>query len=426
MEEILCQARQHETYLIELRRRFHRHPELSGREEETVRGVAEELSGMGIRYTVVQNGGVLAEIQGGQGPGRTVMLRADMDALPVEEARENLLQPKNAVSQTAGISHVCGHDAHTAMLLTAARVLNERRERFPGRVLLLFERGEEATYNIIHLMKHLHDRHEEVDTCYACHVASFADSGTLVVFDRAACAGSFEFDVRLTGRGGHGSRPDEANSPVDCFAAVYGAMQSLHLRHFSPFLPLTFSVGRLRAGEAKNIIPETLSFGGTFRVFDMDTARAVQAELRELIPAVCAAYGCQAEVELSAVCAPVVNHPACVQMAREAIGAAIGPERIRSGEPWMGSESFSVLSEMWPSVYAGLGIRNAEKGTGAAHHSPEFDVDEEVLVLGTASYVAYAEGFLRSGPDVAADRYPGGIAELYLKNGWDDGVFAPA
>lgn len=423
MKTILEQAWDCQENLVALRRWFHEYPELSGEEEKTVSRISQELTGLGIGHVVVENGGILAEVAGGRGPGKTVLLRADVDALPVQESPENLRGTKAVVSCVPGVSHVCGHDAHAAMLLGAARILRDRREAFPGRVLLLFERGEEATYNIIYLMKYLHDHQVRVDSCFGCHVASFVDAGRLAIFGGSACAGSFEFDVTLHGRGGHGSRPDEANSPLDCYAAVYTAMQSMHLRHFSPFTPLSFSVGYVKAGEAKNIIPDTLRFGGTFRVFGRKDAQAVQTCLRQLIPAVAASWGCTAEVALSAVCAPVVNHPACVQLAREAIGGVIGPERLQDSEPWMGSESFSVLSEMWPSVYAALGIRNPDRGTGAAHHSPEFDVDEDCLYLGAAAHAAYAEGFLNSTLDVSGEKYPGSIAELYIENGWDTGVF---
>ena len=212
---------------IDLRRKLHRHPELSSKEEATVALIDQFLKDQGIRTQVVEHGGVLGWIEGGK-PGRTVLLRADIDALPIEEEAANGGGlPKSCVSEVKGVQHACGHDGHTAMLLTAAKLLQAHREDLEGTVLLCFERGEEATMNIYHIMKALEKAGIHPDSVFGLHVSPHTPAGTLQIQAGPLMAGMFSFHVRLQGRGGHGSRPDLCINPIDCYAAIGQALAAL-------------------------------------------------------------------------------------------------------------------------------------------------------------------------------------------------------
>ena len=204
--EILKEIQALENEMMNWRRQLHRHPELSGQEEETCRLIEGVLREAGIDCVNVPDGGVLGFMEG-KPTGRTVLLRADVDALPMDEDASNMKQPKACVSEVAGVSHACGHDAHTAMLLAAAKVLAAHRGELNGRVILYFERGEEKTGNCIRLYRWIEENHVHVDSCFALHVNPSLDSGLIAVNDGPVMAANVCFDVKIKGRSAHGSQP---------------------------------------------------------------------------------------------------------------------------------------------------------------------------------------------------------------------------
>ncbi len=422
MDRILEDVKKYKEYMVEMRRYFHRHPELSGQELKTIERISQELGEMGIEHQVIEDGGILAEIRG-SASGKTVLLRADVDALPVQESECNLAGPKAVVSENKNAAHLCGHDAHTAMLLGAAKVLQERREEFPGRVLLVFERGEEATYNLVHIMKYIQEHNIEIDTGFGCHVANFLETGKTAVQIGPAFAGYLSFTVRIIGTGGHGSRPDEARNPIDCFAAIAGEINCYRTKYISPFEPFSISIGSVHGGSAENIIPGEVVFSGSCRIFNIETADMIAERLRATVKNMCAEFECTSEIEIPPIMVPVINHRDCAELAKRAIENAVGSEHMVDSEAWMGSESFSMISSLWPSVFISLGIKNDKKGTGAPHHNSMFDIDEEALPIGAAAHVAYATAFLSSSLDPKEDRYAGTIEEFHRSLQMDFGVF---
>ena len=203
--------------------------------------------------------------------------------------------------------------------------------------------------------------------------------------------------MTIRGKGGHGSRPDLSNNPIDAFVDIYNRLNTLRMTKINPFTPLTFSIGEVTAGNSQNVIPEELKFKGTMRTFDREGAGMIfHEEFKKLIDSVCENHRCTAEyTRYTQPGLPVINDEECVALARDAIGKELGIDCLTTAEPWMASESFARFLNKWPGVFAFIGIKNEEKGVGAAHHNPSFDIDEAVLYKGTAAAAAYALAFLQ-------------------------------
>ena len=390
-----------ESEMIADRRWLHEHPELSGQETRTIDYITSRLESLGLSIYVIPQGGVIGVLNEKK-EGPCVLLRADCDALPIMESEKNLKRPRSCVSSAPGVMHACGHDAHMAMLLAAARTLSELRDELPGSVLFVFERGEEVGGKgfLENLLPFIEERFA-VSTCYATHVRWDIPAGKIAVPSGAAMAGAFGFDVTIVGRGGHGSRPDLAVSPVDCFCAIHQQLQALRMRAVAPDQVLTYSLGVVEAGQQANVIPESLRFAGTVRTFD--TARAGERfakEMKSIIEHTCAAHGCTYTLtHFSKPLYEVYNHPKAAEFARQAIAQGVGMGALGMCEPWMASESMSAYLKLWPGVLVFTGVRNEEKGCGANHHTPEFDVDEGALVYGAAAAVAYTQAYLTKKPE---------------------------
>lgn len=414
---ILKQIQKHEEEFIRWRHYFHKNPELSNEEEKTCEIIAKILQEMSVECINVPKGGVLGFIRG-EKTGKTVLLRADVDALLVAEEHQNLKCKKASISLKNGVSHACGHDAHIAMLLAAAKVLAEYREQVEGTVVLMFERGEEHSNNCIVLYKYLEENHIHIDTAFGLHVYSNLPSGKVAINDGAVMSGNVIFHVKIRGKSGHGSRPDQAINPIDCFVAIYNGIQSIRMRKNSPFSPITFSIGKIEAGTVNNVIPEELIFQGTCRFCSQEEGKIFKEAITDLLENITKAYNCSYEYELlRGPNLPVLNEERCATLARKALAEVIEQERICQCEPWLASEPFSRTLCKWPGVYALLGIQNEEKGTGAPHHNGKFDVDDEALKYGVAAYVSYALAFLQSEIDLDDCRYQGTFADLYEELG---------
>ncbi|MBQ1255112.1 MAG: amidohydrolase, partial [Clostridia bacterium] len=214
-------AKQYEDYIIGLRRHFHEHPELTGKEFQTLLKVSSELEAMGIPYVEIPEGGILATLTGHTDNGKAVLLRADLDALAIWEPEENLNQKRVCKSQTPGVMHACGHDGHIAMLLGAAKLLQEQKDTFKGTVYLCFERGEEGGGNVRYILEYLEREQVHIDSVYAAHLYAEMESGKIAINDGAMMACNMAFHVTIRGKGGHGSRPDLSNNPIDAFVDIY-------------------------------------------------------------------------------------------------------------------------------------------------------------------------------------------------------------
>ncbi len=388
--------KKHEEYIISMRRYFHANPELSGEEINTVKKISNELESMGIEYTLIEKGGILAKITGGNSD-KAVLLRADVDALKIDENADNLIKNgRTCVSKNKGVMHACGHDGHTAMLLGAAKALSQMKDKINGTIYLCFECGEELIGYARYILKYIEDNHIKIDTVFGMHLYSGLESGKIIINDADVMAGNITFDVTIIGKGGHGSRPDQAISPIDCFAHVHQRL--LEFRKDERFKKCTYSVGQVFAGSAKNIIPQTLSFGGTMRTFDMENVgEKFFDEFINMLENTTKEHGCKAEYNMPVISnLPLINDSKFASFARETINKKLGENFVSTGEPWMATESFSNYTYQWPGVFALVGIKNDKKGTGAPHHNNQFDIDEDVLINGTLMHVVYALEYLKS------------------------------
>lgn len=394
----LCSlAEKYEDYIIAMRQYFHQNPERSGMELKTVAKISQELKAIGIDHVVIENGGVLAWIQGTG--DKAVLLRADIDALPIQETPDNLLPGKRTcISQNDGLMHACGHDGHTAMLLGAVRILKDLQAKINGTVYFCFERGEESSDNLKYILQYISDNNIAIDTTFGIHVDPQLPSGVIGINDTYMMAGNAGFKVTLTGKGGHASRPDLCCNPVDCFVAIHQRLQGLRMNSISPFQPCTFTITRIDCGETSNIIAPQLSFFGTLRSFDREnSAPAFISAFQKSVTEIAAAYGCTSAIQISpTISLPVNNDPTLAPWAREQIGQVLGAENVCTADPSMGAESYADFVTQWHGIFAFLGIQNSEKGCGAPWHNPSFDIDEAALKNGSIAASAYALQYLNA------------------------------
>lgn len=403
LKQIAAQGRELAPYAVELRRHLHRHPEPTSREFETVKFICAQLSKLGIPYHNIPDGGILAEIRSAgleDASAPHVLLRADCDALTMEESETVAGLPRACRSENPGVAHMCGHDSHMAMLLGAARLLaGMDPAEIKGVIYLLFERGEEGGNCIYYVMKYIQEQGIRIDTCFAMHVDPQTEVGKFALKPGPDRAGSVMFEVELIGKGGHGSRPDLANNPIDCFVAIAGALKDVRMRHIAPDRIITVNIGSVRSGSKRNIVPESLKFNGTARLFDVDTGKLFKERLHAIIESMAALYGCRAVYqEFSGPSLSVSNDPTATQLAQDALTELFGADNVEDAGIDMTAESFSTLSTYYPSVMVRLGVWDKTRGEAAGLHKPEFDLDERALPYGIAAYAAYALRYLEQRP----------------------------
>jgi amidohydrolase len=371
--------------LIALRREIHQHPELAYRETATAARVAKFLDGGGIALrTGIGGTGVLATVGGGG--GRTVMLRVDMDGLPIQEQNE-----VPYASRVAGAMHACGHDGHVAMGAVAARILAGRK--LDGTVRVLFQPAEEGEGGAQAMIAG--GVLEGVDVTVGVHLWNELPAGTLGVKAGPLMAAVDRLKIVIHGRGGHGGRPQAAADPVVAAAHVVTALQTIVAREVNPVQAAVVTIGSIHGGEAFNVIPENVTLTGTIRSFDADLRRSMPERINRIASGIAQGLGCRAEVEVRAGNPAVINDPAVAEVARRAAERVVGADRVVTPEPTMGGEDMAVYFERTPGCFVFVGSANKERGLDYAHHSPRFDFDEAALAIGCDFLVAAAEEALK-------------------------------
>lgn len=394
--DILKESKALYDYTVAIRRHLHENPELSGREFNTVRLICSELDKMGVQYVNIPDGGILAHIDGAL-EGKTVLLRADCDALPIDELPKNAKKQKTCVSHVPGVTHACGHDAHTAMLLSAAKLLKNNTNAIKGRVYLLFERGEEGGGNIYWVFKYIQENNIHIDASFAEHTSTELPAGQISCQGGPINAGFVSYRVTLTGKGGHGSRPDRSINPIDCFVAIYECLKTIRMNHVAPDVMLTNSMGMVQAGTAGNVIPQTLTFCGTCRFYDVAAGNIFKKKLVEICEAQGRLFECDVKFDnLSGPGLSVVNNDNLAEIGAKAVKEALGEGAVQPLSFSMGSESYSYFTTYYPAVMMRVGIKNEEEGITIGAHNPGFDIDEKGMQYGTAAYAAAALGYLNS------------------------------
>ncbi len=394
-EEIIRLSEEKRDYVIECRRTVHRYAEPGGKERKTSRFIRQELEEKGLRVLKAGDTGLIAVLDTGK-EGAHILLRADMDALPIPEAGENLTQKRACISENKGTCHACGHDAHTAMLLGAVRILADNREKLTGVVYACFESGEETGSGVGDMIEAL--KQFRIDTCFALHVYSELESGRICVEPGARMAGTSVIDLLVKGRGGHGARPDLAANPVFCAAAMLNNLAAAWPNRLDPYEMVTLGITRIQGGDSCNIIPETARVGGTLRFFHEEAAGKAVAILRKVIDHTAEMNDCMVEYLKAPedFLSPVVNDQTYAKMAKKRLESLLPEGSVVFSRPWCASETFARYTREYPGVFAYLGIRNEAFGFGAPHHSPYFDVDEEALATGVMAMLAYVDEVRRT------------------------------
>ena len=381
-QDILKRAERMAPWLRERYRELHRHPELPLREVETHKYLRRELEALGLEYLAPADNITIALLEGGL-PGACVGLRCDTDALPV---REETGLP--FASERPGVMHACGHDAHMAAGLGAARLLSERRDAWRGRVKLIFQPGEEGEGGAdLVIATGLVD---DVNVFFGIHVWSPYETGTLHAAPVTVSASVDLFTLRVTGRGGHGATPERCADAVVAASAVVGALQTVVSRGLSPMRPSVLTIGSFHAGVAGNVIAQEAELRGTLRALDEDTRRQAEELLERTASAAAQAFGCTATLQNRRVSDVVTNDERAVHIALECAKGLAPAERIGGQSPMMIGDDFANYGVIAPYCYAQVGIASKDKGTCAAHHNGKFRVDEDVLPLCAAWLAAFA------------------------------------
>lgn len=358
--------------LVAWRRHLHAHPELGYREHDTAAWVAAQLAAAGIPFARPTETGVVALIEGGL-PGPTVALRADLDALPVQEEND-----VPYASRRPGVMHACGHDGHTAVLLGVARVLQAGRRALPGRVKLVFQPAEEVPPGgALPLIEA--GVLDGVSAMVGMHLWADLPAGVAAVSAGPVMANADEFRVTVTGRGGHGSQPHQAVDAVVVASQIVLNLQTVVSRRVDPRRPAVVSVGTVQGGFAFNVIAPSATLTGTVRTFDAATRERVREEMERIVAHTCAMAGAAGELRFFGGYPAVVNDAGVAAAVAAAAREVLGAEGVVAQEPSMGGEDFTHYAERVPACYFFLGVRNEARGIVHPHHHPRFDLDEDVL-----------------------------------------------
>ena len=374
--------------LVAVRRDLHQHPETAYQEVRTSGVVAERLKAMGLEVrTGVAGTGVVATVKGGS-PGRTVMLRADMDALPIQEQNEVPYR-----SRHEGAMHACGHDCHTSVLLGVARKLVQEAPSLRGNVRLCFQPAEEIGGGAEGMIA-AGVLDPPPDAVFGIHVWQDMPVGTINVTPGPFMAAVDEFRVTVQGAGTHAAIPQEGRDPVVCMAHVITALQTLASREVDPLREVVVSVTQVRAGSSFNIIPHSAWMNGTVRMFDRDIWHELPERFGRLVRGIAQGLGCEAEIEYLRYNQPTVNDPAMAALAREVAIDVVGADNVREGYRTMGGEDFASFLARVPGCFVFVGSKNDARGLVHHHHTPRFDVDESCLEIGAELMLRIARRFL--------------------------------
>jgi amidohydrolase len=365
--------------LIARRRDFHRHPELAFEEVRTAGIVADELTRLGLEVRAgVGRTGVIGVLEGAH-DGPTVLLRADMDALPIQE--ENQVE---FASQIVGKMHACGHDGHTAIALGVAKLLAPLRERMAGRVKFVFQPAEEIGEGAMAMIADGALDDPRPDVSVGLHLWNSLPSGMVGIADGAVMSGASIFRLKVIGKGGHGASPHQTIDPVVCASQIVLAFQTIISRSLDPLDHAVISVTYLRAGEAYNVIPQHAELRGTVRYFSSEARDMLVRRMHETAEYIAQGMGCSAQLEIDHLTKPVINDAAVCARLREVFQPIVGSSGIDTSVRTMGSEDVSEFMEAVPGVYFFVGAKDETADAYYGHHHPRFTIDEEALTMGVA------------------------------------------
>lgn len=373
--------------LIALRREFHKNPELGWEEIRTGKRVEEELKKIGIGVERVAKTGIVGTLKGREG-GKVVALRADMDALPIEEANNDIPYK----SKNKGVMHACGHDGHTAMLLIAAKVLWELRDQIKGTVKFIFQPAEEP----IQGGKMMLDEGvmEGVDAILGIHIWSQLPTGKVSLEPGPRFAAGDRFKITVKGKGSHGAVPHLGVDAIVAASAIVMNLQTIVSREIDPLEPVVVSIGTINGGFNFNVICNEVVLEGTTRSFNQDIQNRFPDRIRRIVDNIASSFNAKAEVDYTIGSLSCINHPAISQIAKAGITKLYGEDVVINFEKIMGGEDFAYLIQTVPGIIVFLGGGNKAKNTTYPHHHEKFNIDEDALPVGTSLYAQFALDFL--------------------------------
>lgn len=395
-EAVLEKVKQTDRYVRQIRGYLHERPELSAREFETTRFLQEEVAKLGLPVTKVKGTGFYAVLDTRR-PGKIIGLRTDIDALPIEENPFNSKQKKKWISKNEGVSHACGHDGHMAILLGSIKILNDLKDQLTGKIVFIFEEGEETNSGIHAMIEAL--RPLRIDAIYGNHLNSKLNTGELFIQEGPIMAGTGTIAFDVTGRGGHASRPDLSINPIFAAANILSGVSIAWNNQRDITKTLTLGITQVQGGETYNVIPNSVYIGGTIRFFDREEGKKGFALLRKVAEDIARAHNCSVAFhdKMGVALDPVINDTALTVFTRNAV-KEIYPDKVVSGEQhiWYAAETFARYSELAPAVFLFVGIKNDDLGSGAEHHNDRFDLDEDALQYGVGAMVQFAVKYLHS------------------------------
>jgi amidohydrolase len=379
--------------MVAMRRDLHEHPELAFEEVRTSGIVAQRLRSLGLEVqTGIAKTGVVGLLRGGASqPGsKTIAIRADMDALPIHELNE--IDYRSTID---GKMHACGHDGHTSILLAVADILTKRRAELPGNVKFVFQPAEETIGGAEPMVKE--GAMEGVDGIIGLHLISNYPIGRVGVRAGTVFASADKFVLTVKGKGGHAAMPDECVDPIVIGAYIVTALQTLISRETSPFSPAVITVGKIQAGTAFNIIPETVEMHGTMRAFSTEHRQKLVRRIGEIATGVANAMGATCHVEVFDGCPPCTNDASMTEVVRRAAVASVGPKEVDDSEEVMttGSDDMACFLQTVPGCYFIVGANNEQKGANFPHHHPRFNIDEDAMLVGVEVLTRAAIEFLK-------------------------------
>lgn len=382
-----------QDYIVGIRRDLHQIPEVGTDLPKTQAMIAAELDKLGIAYRKNKgDSGIIGTIEGGK-PGKTILLRADIDALPITEQTGLPFASKHQ-----GCMHACGHDTHAAMLLGALRILNEHKDELSGNVKFVFQTGEEISKGArIAIQEGVMDG---VDAVFGIHIGSIlgpdVPAGTLIAVP-GCCMASFDrFILKVHGIGCHGSTPEKGVDPITIASNIVLSLQEVIAREIAAPKAAVLTIGKIAGGFAYNVIPDEVLIEGTIRSFEDPIRQHLAKRIGEIAQGIASTFRGSCDYEMDWGAPPVVNDEAMAELAGVAAKKALGAEHVLTAQPApnMGGEDFAYYLEKAPGAFMFLSSANHEKRTDVPHHNPKFDVDESVLHMGSAVFVSIVEDFL--------------------------------
>lgn len=381
--------------LIEIRRDFHKYPELGFEEYRTSKKIKEFLTREGIKYIEVAKTGVCGIIEGTleyEGDKKCIALRGDIDGLPMEDKKSC-----DYSSKIPGRAHSCGHDAHTTILLGTAKILNRNKDFFKGTVKLFFEPAEETTGGAPHMIREGVLENPKVEKIIGLHVEETLDVGKIMIKKGVVNAASNPFTIKIKGKGGHGAYPHMAIDPIVISSQIILALQTIVSREIKPVNPTVVTIGSINGGTAQNIIPDEVILKGVIRTMTLEDRTYAKKRVEEIVASICTAMRGDYEIDIEESYPCLYNNNETVDLIIGAAESVIGHENVKEQvNPKLGVESFAYFALERESAFYFLGARNKDKGIVYSAHNGRFDIDENLLPLGVAIQSEAAYRYLTS------------------------------